>query len=301
MITIDLSSTGLKINTTVIQFPVSIDTLKQAFGEACRISKGKHNTVFTWDDSGVLAYSRGGELIESLSVVLALQTYDFSPKQTFTGIFNYNYRDIVTYYKTHVDEHIKLFDGDNTGALVQGNYSAWFDADKDTIKTIEISTYTPFVRWAGIPEDKYTIKPIEEDEITFVDFGFKLSIIEELMYMKGLMKPQFDIHEFAKWYRGREIDLDEEGYEPIAEVEQYFKALPVPKRLASEITEIYQDGGNDIYMNLSPFSGGAVEYWDIKTCVDAKHFPNLKKVTLCYATDAAYDEFIALGIDADWL
>ena len=179
--------------------------------------------------------------------------------------------------------------------------SAWFDMDEDTVNAIEISTYESYDRSAGIPEDKYTIKPIDEEQITFVDFGFKLSIIEELMYSKGVLKPQFDIYEFSKWYKGRNIDIDEEGYEPIAEIVQYFKDLPIPKRLATEITEIYQDGGNDIYMNLSPFSGGGEDDWDIECADDAKQFPNLKKATLCYAKDHVYDEFTKMGIDAESL
>jgi len=82
---------------------------------------------------------------------------------------------------------------------------------------------------------------------------------------------------------------------------QYFKDLPIPKRLAPELTEIYQDGGNDIYMNLSPFSGGAIEYWDIESSADAKQFPNLKKATLCYAKDNVYNEFTDMGITTEWL
>lgn len=301
MTTIHLSSKGFKINSETITFPVPLTQLKACLNENYRTVKGKSNTVLTWDDLGVLAYSKNGELIESLTLELEPEAYDFSPKKKFSGLFYFNNKDITSYYKAHKEERIALFDGDDGGALVQSNISAWFDVDEDTINAIEISTYESYIRWEGIPEDKYTIKPLDEEEIIFTDFGFKLSIIEELMYMKGLIKPQFDIHEFAKWYRVRDIDLEEEGYAPIFEVEQYFKDLPIPKRLASEITDFYQDGGNDIYMNLCPFSGGAVEYWDIESAADAKHFPHLKKVTLCYATDAVYDEFEQLGIETEWL
>jgi len=269
--------------------------------ENYRTTKGKNTTIFTWDDLGILAYSKDGELVESITVALELEDYDFSAKQIFGGIFYFNNQDIVRYYKSHKQQHVKLFKGDRSGALVVNDISAWFSVSSEKIEAIEISEYTPYVRGADIPKDKYNIKPLDEEVLTFVDFGFKLSIIEELMYMKGLMKPVFDLYEFADWYKARDIDIDEEGYEPIAEVTQYFKDLPIPKRLASEITDFYQDGGNDIYMNLCPFSGGAVEYWDIKTAIDAKQFPNLKKVTLCYATDEAYKEFEQMGIEAEWL
>ncbi|MFB9053882.1 DUF6892 domain-containing protein [Formosa undariae] len=301
MTTLYLSSSGFKINNSTIEFPVSIDALKNSLDANYRTFKAKNNTIFTWDALGILGYSEDGEQIDSLTLELEPDGYDFSPKSKFSGTFHFNDEEIITYYKTHKTERVELFEGDDCGALVQNNISAWFDVNDTVISAIEISNYESYERWQGIPEDKYIIKPLNEEALTFVDFGFKLSVIEELMYVKGLLEPMFDIHEFSRWYKGRDIDINEEGYEPIAEVEQYFKDLPIPKRLALELTEIYQDGGNDIYMNLSPFSGGAVDYWDIETCVDAKQFPNLKKVTLCYATESAYEEFIALGKDAEWL
>ncbi|MFD1015425.1 DUF6892 domain-containing protein [Winogradskyella rapida] len=301
MIALHLSSKGFQINSETITFPVSLTQLKTCLNENYRTTEGKKTTVFTWDDLGLLAYSKDGEMAYSITVALELEDYEFSPKQTFGGIFYFNNQDIVRYYKSHKQQHVKLFKGDRSGALVVNDISAWFSVRSEKIEAIEISDYTPYVRGADIPKDKYNIKPLDEEVLTFVDFGFKLSIIEELMYMKGLMKPVFDLYEFADWYKARDIDIDEEGYEPIAEVTQYFKDLPIPKRLASEITDFYQDGGNDIYMNLCPFSGGDVEYWDIKTAIDAKQFPNLKKVTLCYATDEAYKEFEQMGIEAEWL
>ncbi|QDO94497.1 hypothetical protein FNB79_11145 [Formosa sediminum] len=301
MIALHLSSKGFQINSETITFPVSIDTLKQCLNDDVKIFKRKFNTIFTWSDLGIMAYSKDGNVAESITISLCLDTHNFSPKQVFSGIFYYNNQDIVRYYKSHKQQHVKLFKGDDSGALVENGISACFSKEDDCICAIQINNYIPYERGAGLPEDKYIIKPLNEDILIFEDFGFKLSVIEELMYIKGLMEPVFDLFEFADWYKARDIDIDEEGYEPIAEVTQYFKDLPIPKRLASEITDFYQDGGNDIYMNLCPFSGGAVEYWDIETAIDAKQFPNLKKVTLCYATDAAYKEFEQLGIETEWL
>ena len=301
MIALHLSSKGFQMNSETITFPVSIDTLKQCLNDDVKIFKRKFSTIFTWSDLGIMAYSKDGNVAESITVALELEDYEFSPKQIFGGIFYFNNQDIVRYYKSHKQQHVKLFKGDRSGALVVNDISAWFSKEDDCISAIQINNYIPYERGAGLPEDKYIIKPLNEDILIFEDFGFKLSVIEELMYIKGLMEPVFDLYEFADWYQAREIDIDEEGYEPIAEVTQYFKDLPIPKRLASEITDFYQDGGNDIYMNLSPFSGGAVDYWDIKTAIDAKQFPNLKKVTLCYATDEAYKEFEQMGIEAEWL
>ncbi|MFL0084918.1 DUF6892 domain-containing protein [Tenacibaculum maritimum] len=150
-------------------------------------------------------------------------------------------------------------------------------------------------------KNKYSPQQLEAEQIDFVDFGFKICIIQELMYEKELLTPKFDLEEFVENYDKRRINLEEEGYEPIQEVTEYFKKLPVPKRLATEITEIYQDGGNEIYGNLLNFGNGSEEYWDIESSEDAKHFPNLKSAVLCYATVAVFEEFNEMGIESEWL
>ena len=121
------------------------------------------------------------------------------------------------------------------------------------------------------------------------------------MYARDFLKPVFNVRDFANWHSERTIDIDEEGYEPIPEVVQYFRDLPIPMKLASEITEISQDGGNEIYLNLIPFADGWEEYWDIENIEDLKHFPNLKKAILCYAKKNIVDDFKGKGVDADWV
>ncbi len=149
-----------------------------------------------------------------------------------------------------------------------------------------------------LPKGKYSFRKLDEEQIEFDDFGFKVCVIQELMYNKELLKPKFYLDEFVEWYDKRRIDLKEEGYEPIAEVTQYFRDLEVPKKLASEITEIYQDEGNDIYLQLLKFGVGWGDYWNIETVEDAKQFPNLKKMTLCYAGENVVDELNERGIKA---
>lgn len=301
MFNFQLTPDSFTINTIPVVFPILIEDLQAIIGNNFSTLKTKNNTLFTWNDLGIVTFSKDGKNIETLSLELERETYDFSPTHTFAGTFTFNDEDIISYYHKYEEKHIKLFEGDTTGALVLNNISAWFDVREDKVKAIELSIYKPYNRAEGIPKDKYVIPAVDEEVISFTDLGFKLSVIEELMYTQGLLSPKFDVHEFAKWYADREINLDEEGYEPIEEVTQYLKDFPVPKRLAQKLTEIYQDGGNAIYMNLIPFSGGEEDYWDIESVADAKHFPNLKKVTLCYAKDHILDDFEALGIEAEWL
>jgi len=84
-------------------------------------------------------------------------------------------------------------------------------------------------------------------------------------------------------------------------VTQYFKDLPIPKRLAEKVTEIYQDGGNDIYLNLIGFAEGDEECWDILSTEDVGYFPNLKKAVLCYAKDNVLKELSEKGIESKWI
>lgn len=147
----------------------------------------------------------------------------------------------------------------------------------------------------------YTIKPLDEPIIEFKDFGFKVAVTQELMYYKELLQPKFDLYEFVDWYDKRAIDLEKEGYYPIAEVTQYFRDLPIPKRLAAEVTDIYQDGGNAIYLQLLRFGEGYEDYWDIESVDDAVHFPNLKEAKLCYAKQGVVEALNHKGIKAKWL
>jgi len=300
MITLSLSRNEFKINNISLSFPIEIEILRKTLAVTGRVNKKKHNTIYTWDELGVLAYSKNGELIESLLLQLKKKDFDFSAKQIFKGNFLFDNEEILTYYKVNKDKRVKLFEGDSSGALVLNNISVWFDSNKNDIEAIEIKAYESS-SITEIPKDKYVIKKLDEEQITFVDFGFKLSIIQELMYNKKLIKPKFDLFEFVIWYSKREIDLEEEGYEPIKEVTQYFKDLPIPKRLASEITEIYQDGGNDIYMQLLRFGEGWEDYWDIESAKDAEQFPNLKKTVLCYAKENVLKELNDMGIKSEWI
>lgn len=129
---------------------------------------------------------------------------------------------------------------------------------------------------------KYKLKKIEEPELVFSDFNFKLAVIQKLMYEKELLLPKFDVDEFAEEYDKREIDTIDEGDEPIREVVNWFKKLQIPVSLADEIDEIHMDGGDEIYHQIIPYWDGEDDYFDIKkiTKDDILQFKNLKKMSL---------------------
>jgi hypothetical protein len=47
------------------------------------------------------------------------------------------------------------------------------------------------------------------------------------MYNQKLLEPEFSIEEFVESYEKREIDIEEEGYDSIPEVLDYFRNLDI--------------------------------------------------------------------------
>mgnify|MGYP001760148233 FL=1 len=136
----------------------------------------------------------------------------------------------------------------------------------------------------------------------FQDINFKLCVIQELMYNQNLIEPQFDIYQFAENHKDRKIDIDDEGYEIIPEALNYFKELEIPTELLTNVTEIYQDGGNDIYMQICPFWSGEDDQFNINETADVSLLPNLKKMTIFYGEDKTIlDKLKEKNINAEYL
>ena len=140
------------------------------------------------------------------------------------------------------------------------------------------------------------------DGVQFQDFNFKLAVIERLMYQRDLLTPRFNVYEFAAAYIARQIDIEEEGYAIIPEVQAYFEQLAIPVALLPLIEEINMDGGDEIYGQLCPFWDGEDNIFNIQSAEDAALLPNLKSVTLFYAEDEGIlEKFKQRGIAAKWL
>ncbi len=129
--------------------------------------------------------------------------------------------------------------------------------------------------------------PHKPSENGFKDFGLKLLVIEELMYRQKVLKPQFDIHLFAKEYEKREISVEIDGYEIIPEVETYFKNLPISDELLAKVETLHQssglDGGSAFIYHLYPFwdpgSGDEAIPLSDKAITDLELLPNLKSIS----------------------
>ncbi len=285
-ICVECSGESVKINGTEISFPLHMDTLVDLFGEP---SLMQHDLLWNvaWDDCGIWTdYGTPDNILNINFLVKETDRFTYLPRKLFPGSFLINGRDFsgleddeYPLKKNHVRKIRYMGEGEVLGFALGKN----FDYPEE------------------IPPDKYRIEKPSGEVILFKDFNFKLTVIQVLMYEKELLKPKFDLSEFVKWYDKRQIDPEKEGYELIPEVTQFFKDLPIPQKLAGEITEIYQDGGDEIYLNMLPGGSGSEDFFDIRTAEDARMFPHLKKATLCYAEEKVFDELREMGIEAEWL
>lgn len=145
-------------------------------------------------------------------------------------------------------------------------------------------------------------KESKEDVLHFDNLNFKLAIIQVLMYDLKLLKPEFDIYDFADHYKEEDIDTDSDNV--IEPAMNFFKNLQVPKRLAPYVETIYMDGGNDVYMNIIPQWDGEDESFDLNeiTLTELQQFPNLKEATLMSSNfDKVKDVFDVANIKAELL
>ncbi len=270
----------LVVNNVKMSFPLSLSGLTAALGDARHVRK-QHNHIYTWDDAGILGYSKNGKEIEGLVLDIHPRKYDFSPKVAFQAGFMMNDLAYPDYFQTHTKELRKVIEDDNSGTLILGELDLFFDIDEDVIKSISITRYV-----APAPKvysDKYAFKPIAGEKIEFKDFNFKLAVIQQLMYDKNLIQPVFDLYEFVENYQPRKINVEKEGYAFIPEVTAYFESLEIDRKLADEITEIQQDGGDDIYLNMLRFWSGEDDTFNIQSFEDIRHFKNLQSMNLFYA------------------
>jgi len=136
----------------------------------------------------------------------------------------------------------------------------------------------------------------------FDNLNFKLAIIQVLMYDLQLLKPEFDIYDFADQYKGKKIDTDSDTI--IEPAMNFFKEMKIPKKFAPYVEMIYMDGGNDLYMNIIPQWDGENESFDLNeiTLAELQQFPNLKKATIMSSNfDKVKDVFDAEDIEVEQL
>ena len=282
---VNLKEEGIFINENKISFPTSIEKIEEIFGKPTQQYQENYIWRNIWDNYGVCTNCGVlNNIVELQFLIKPESRLNNLPKSSFKGEILINGQPINEIQ----DECIKIneyqfrklrYEDEIYCYYLMNNYDYKDNSDKN----------------------KYKLPKPSKNAIQFADFNFKLLIIEELMYNQELLKPKFDIYEFVKLYEKRKIDIDEEGYEPISEAVEYFKSLNIDKKMAKQITELYQDGGNEVYMNIIPFWDGEDNVFDIESYEDIKHFPSLKKATLFCSDTNILNELKAKGIDAQSL
>lgn len=283
--TVNITSSGIEINGILLELPFPVEKLTELIGEQSRITSLPYNHIFTWDELGIYAHTLEGEAFHTFNIQFFKERqFQFAPLANFSGTVLLNGEDLKS--KNIKEEQTGSYDIYNIispdNILLATSISLKEDKEEDN-------------------PDKYFTKKPEGEIIDFSDFNFKLAVIDILMYEKELLEPVFDLYEFVRLYKGRKIDIEKEGYHMIPEVTKYFEDLPVEKKYASEITEIIQDGGNDIYGQLCCFWDGEDDLFNIKSFEDIKHFPNLKRMELFYTEEeGVLEKLKARGIDASF-
>jgi hypothetical protein len=280
---IECSKEGLFINDIEIEFPVHLNELIIHFGEPSR----KEFDMFwriIWDELGIYTSYPTSDYIVSLNFLTSHHhQLNHLPQKLSEG-------NIYIIAKDKVEENFNV-----TFKKIKVKSCTF----KGESKPYCISISKKFVTEEKTPKNKYSIKSPKEEVIEFEDFGFKLAVIQVLMYEKKILKPKFDLYEFVKWYKKRRIDIEMEGYEPIEEVTNYFRDLPIPKKYANEITEIKIFADNQIYSQLIYFAEGDEDYWIIKSAKDCLNFPKLKMIKSQNIEANLIQEFNNFGIEID--
>ncbi len=267
-IIIDLKDNSLYLNDVAFELPTSPEKLITVLGEPSQKYAEQVDVKLIWDHLGICADAYLDKILHFRLIVHPEPRLKHLPKGLFKGKVLINGKSVANF----PEGNIKI----NKNQVTKGRYMR---DDSNPIYAYIISNNLDYAK-AAVDPNKYKQNKNGGNKINFVDFNFKLAIIQELMYNLEVLTPKFDLYEFVELYKNRKIDIEEEGYEPIPEVMQYFEELEISTDLAQLVTEIYQDGGNEIYGNVIRFWSGEDDLCDIQSFEDTKHFPNLKKMTL---------------------
>ena len=282
---------GIRFDKTKITAPLSIEEVNSLLGTPETqvlergLEKAEEYTVAKWNGTGLSAQISDEGTTYSTFVI---QVAEGEPSLQYDcGVFG---GEVLIGKKPYAECNME-YDGFMFHEMKQGcfNINTFLMKDIDEVAENEKKFALEMSRIVEIDyikpkkkTTKYKQKKVEGDVLTFKNFNFKLAVLQVLMYEKGLIEPKFDIYEFAEEYSRREIDVEEDGYEPIKEAVNWFKKLEIPASLADEVDKIVMDGGDDIYMQIYPFWDGEDDYFDLKkvTAEEVAQFKNLKEITI---------------------
>ena len=309
---INLHNNSMIINGTSLSFPLSLQDIEAVLGKPDQVVKRDNKFIkYIYDNIGIVfehSFSIKNHLKKS-------KTY-IDEEHLISTVFLY-YGDVV---KSMTGEK-ELPKQPCQAVVLSDGKSPYFFSDRHRVGDFNLILWTPYgTNFNGIPEiitdtlsisyfpeikherESYKLKETDEELLHFDNINFKLTIIQVLMYDLRVLKPYFDIYDFADEFS--ELEIDTESMEIIQPALDYMIDIPIPKKYAEQVQEIYMDGGNEIYLNLIPQWDGEDETFDLNevSLKELQQFPNLKQATIISSNfeqvKAVFDE---AGIDVELL
>ena len=309
---IDFHDNLMIINGTSLSFPLSLKDIEAVLGKPDQVVKKDHKFIkYIYDNSGIVfqhSFSIKNHLKKS-------KTY-IDDEHLISTVFLY-YGDVV---KPMMGE--KEVPKQPCQAVVfSDGKSPYFFSDRQRIGDFNLILWTPYgTNFNGTTEtitdtlsisyfpeikrerESFKLKETDEEVLHFDNINFKLAIIQVLMYDLEVLKPVFNIFDFAE--EASELNIDTESMEMIQPALDYMINLPIPKKYSEQVQEIDMDGGNEIYMNLIPQWDGEDDSFDLNevSLKELQQFPNLKQATIMSSNfEKVKDIFESQGIKVELL
>ena len=287
---INLHNNSMIINGTSLSFPLSLKDIEAVLGKPDQVVKRDNKFIkYIYDNIGIVfehSFSIKNHLKKS-------KTY-IDEEHLISTVFLY-YGDVV---KSMTGEK-ELPKQPCQAVVLSDGKSPYFFSDRHRVGDFNLILWTPYGRnFNGITEtitdtlsisyfpeikrerESYKLETTDEEVLHFDNITFKLAIIQVLMYDLEVLKPIFNIFDFAE--EASELNIDTESMEIIQPALEYMMNLPIPKKYAEQVQEIYMDGGNEIYLNLIPQWDGEDDGFDLNevSLKELQQFPNLKQATI---------------------
>ncbi len=309
---INFHDNSMVMNGTSLSFPLSLQDIEAVLGKPDQVVKRDNKFI------KYIYYNIGIVFEHSFSIKNHLKkskTY-IDEEHLISTVFLY-YGDVV---KSMTGEK-ELPKQPCQAVLLSDGKSPYFFSDRHRVGDFNLILWTPYgTNFKGIAEtitdtlsisffpeikrerESYKLKTTDEEVLHFDNINFKLAIIQVLMYDLEVLKPAFDIFDFAEEFSN--LDIDTDSMEIIQPALDYFEKLQIPKEYAQHVQEIDMDGGNEIYMNLIPQWDGEDETFDLNevSVEELKQFPNLEEATIMSSNfEQVKAVFEEAGIDVELL
>ena len=261
VLSMNFHGNSIDVPETSLHFPLSLKDIETVFGKPDRLFKKEGQVIkYIYDELGFV-------FVHSFEVKQHLKSCDvyIDKEHLITSLYLYFGEKVSPMWN---EEELPL---NPCKTMITCN-----GIPETITDTLSIS-YFPEVKHE---RESYKLKETDEELLHFDNINFKLTIIQVLMYDLRVLKPYFDIYDFADEFS--ELEIDTESMEIIQPALDYMIDLPIPKKYAEQVQEIYMDGGNEIYLNLIPQWDGEDDGFDLNevSLKELQQFPNLKQATI---------------------